>query len=628
MNGNSVFSVGTPRSNPNAVGKWYRAESYDVASTLSSTVSHIGEQLSSRRRDDELFMKMFGSYDISGMGESLPQYAPQKSLRFNLVKSATLTAQAHIGASKPFPAFVTSDADWELVKKARACEQAIKGVFHYTDFYQTASDVFLDATVASLGAVKVYLKAGRIHIDRVFPGELLVDVQEGLYGKPQNLYQVKLVDTDALAERFPKLASSIPFASTGDNGLFSWIDWSQKENLILVIEGWHLPSWDAKKDKYVGGRHVIATQNTVLVEEEWKRDTFPFAFYRWGRRLFGFYGYGIVEQLREQQRTINRLDSRINSIIHNLSVGHMVVWDNPNARVNTEHLTNSPLDIIKIKGTGQPPTIMSQNAVPTELWQMRQETIQDGYNEIGINEMQSRGERPKGVDSAVALREVQDAGSRRFRPKTQAFEGFVLETARLVIRELHDASERGDKLTIQAKKKRGTITLLEQINWKEVALKDEEYRLELVPRSSLPDSSAGRKQTVEDWYRAGFIDAKEARYLLEFPDLDRFNSLDLSAHEIILDSIEVMIEDGEYVFPEPTDDLELLIKLTTQSYNKFRLRKLPDDRLELLRRYIDDAKALIERAQTEMAPQGEPVAAPPGMGMQGAPTAVPPGLPS
>lgn len=615
MNGNEIFSYGTSKVGTNNADKWYRAESYDIATTLSSTVSHIGEQNSTRRKDDELFMKMFGSYDISGMGESLPKYASQKSLRFNLVKSAVLTAQAHIGASKPFPAFVTNDADWELVKKARACEQAIKGVFHYTNYYETASDIFLDASVASLGGVKVYTKAGRIQIERVFPGELLVDVQDGLYGKPQNLYQIKLVDKDALSDRFPKHATSLPFTSTGDDGLFSWIDWNQKENLVLVIEAWHLPSYDSKKEKYTGGRHVITTRNTVLIEDEWKRDTFPFAFYRWGKRLFGWYGYGIVEQLREQQRTINRLDSRINSIIHNLSVGHLVVWDNPSARVNTEHITNSPLDIIKIKGTGQPPTIMSQNAVPTELWQMRQETIRNGFEELGLNEMQSYGTKPAGIDSAVALREVQDAGSRRFKPKVQSFENFVLETARLVIRELHDATERGEKLTIQAKKKRGSITMLEQINWKEVALKDEEYRLELVPRSSLPDSSAGRKQTVEDWFRAGFIDSKEARYLLDFPDLERFNSLDLSAHEVILDSIETMVEDGEYVFPEPTDDLELLIKLTTQSYNKFRLRKLPDDRLDLLRRYIDDAKALIERAQAEMNPSQEPAGMTPNAAM-------------
>lgn len=586
----------------NRYNKWYKAEAHDVAHSVFATVSEIGNQNATRRADDERYMRMFGTYDISGMGEALPSYANAKSLRFNLVRSATLTAQAHIGSNKPFPAFVTTDADWSLTKKARGCELAVKGVFYYNSFYKTARKVFLDAAVSSLGALKVYYQNGRIKIERVFPGEILVDVREGFYGEPRNLYQAKLVDRDALAERFPKYRDDIEQSTSAQcEELFSWIDFSQKENLILVIEAWHLPSNDQKSGKPKGGKHVIAVQNAVLSSEEWKRETFPFAFYRWEERQFGFYGRGIVEQLRQHQRTINYIDMRIRDMMHALSRGKLVIWDNATSKVNTEHLTNSPIDILKIVGTGQPPTVMAQNAVPSEWWNYRMETIRNGFEEIGLNEMQSYGRKPPGIDSGVALREVDDAASKRFRPKVDDFDEFVLESARLIIRELKDAVDRGEKLTIQSKVKRGTKTLLELIDWSKVALKDEEYRLELTPRSKLPDTTYGRKQTVEDWYRAGFIDQKEARYLLDFPDLEGFNSLDLASHEIILESIETMIEDGEYVFPEPTDDLELLVKLATQSYNKFRLRKLPEDRLELLRRYVDDAQWLIKRAQQPTA---------------------------
>lgn len=604
--------------------KWYRCEPFEMANNLYNTVSMIGDQNQSRRRDDELFMKMFGTYDVTGMGEQLPMHANARSLRFNLLRSAAGTAQAHIGATKPFPAFVTTDADWTLAKKAKGCEQAVKGVFYYNNFYDTANAVFLDAVVSSIGGNKVYRKGGRVIIERVFPGEILVDVREGFYGSPRNLYQVKLVDREALAEKFPKYEIEINRSnSTDDNALFNWIDWSQKESLVLVIEAWHLPSYNEKTEKYVGGKHIISIQDTILRDEPWKRDTFPFAFFRWEKRQFGFHGRGIVEQLRQHQRTINYIDMRIRDMMHAISRGKLVIWDSPNAKVNTEHITNSPYDIIRVQGTGQPPTVMAQNSVPTEWWQWRQDTIQDGYREIGINEMQAQGVKPAGLDSGTALREYNDQGSVRFRPKVQAFEDYVLETGRLVIRELHDAAEAGEKMTIQAKVKRGSKTLLEQIDWSKVALRDEEYRLEASPRSSLPDTTYGRKQTVQDWYQAGFIDQKEARYLLDFPDIERFNSLDLASYEIILESIETMIEDGEYVFPEPTDDLELLIKLTTQSYNKFRMRKVPDDRLELLRRYIDDAKALIERATQATAQQAQPPQVPTDI-MAQAPQAGPP----
>lgn len=583
----------------NNYSKWFRSDQNDVAGSLYSTIIRIQNQNSSRRRDDELFMRMFGSYDIIGKGEKLPRYSDERSLRFNLLRSAALTAQAHIGALNPKAKFQTNDADWTLTRKARANEMAVSSIFDRNDFGEIKRAVFLDASVSSLGGVKVFSKNGEVKIERTFPGEILVDIREGYYGNPRNLYQVKLVDKDALSERFPKQFAAINQSVTGDVGLFPWLEYDSMENQVLLIEGWHIGAYNNKTKTFKGGKHVIAVRNAVLWDEDWNRETFPFAFYRWERRQCGFYGRGIVEQLRTNQRTLNYIDKRIRDMMHYLSRGKLVVWDNGNSKVNMEHMTNAPWDIIRVHGSGNPPTVISQNSVPTEWWKWRQETIQNGYAEIGINEMQSAGQKPPGIDSGVALREVQDAGAKRFRPKVQSWERFHVDVAKLVIRELKDMADRGENPIMHSKIRRGPLTLLQTIDWKKNALEDDEYRLEVTPASSLPDTTAGRKQAVEDWYRAGFINAQEARALLQFPDLERFNSLDLASYEIILDAIETIIEDGEYKFPEPTDDLQLALKLSTQSYNKFRLRKAPEDRLELLRRYMNDVKALLERAQQE-----------------------------
>ena len=95
---------------------------------------------------------------------------------------------------------------------------------------------------------------------------------------------------------------------------------------------------------------------------------------------------------------------------------------------------------------------------------------------------------------------------------------------------------------------------------------------------------------------AGLCTQQEAKALLDHPDLERFKSLDLAAYECVLDTIENIIEDGKYYPPEPTDDLELAIKLATQSYNKFRLRGVPQSRLDLLLQYLDDVQALLGMA--------------------------------
>lgn len=574
--------------------KWYKASSGDIPAAMTTTVRRIANQLSRRRADDALFLTMYGQRDIFGAGETIGVSAEDR-LKFNLCRSAVNTAQAHIGSLRPKPKFLTNDGDWSLTRKAKACEQAVQGVFYANDFYHLASLAFVDACVSSLGGVKVYAHDGRVKIERTFPGEILCDVREGYYGEPQTLYQVKLVDKEALQDAYPSQRDAIQRSQAGDLSLFEWLGYDDTTDQVLVMEGWRLGQWNRSTNKFTPGKHVIAIQNAVLFQEKWERVRFPFAFYRWETRQAGFFGMGIVEELRAHQRTINYMHLRIRDMMHYISRGKLMVFDN--AKINTESLTNHPMDMIKVKGGGRAPVVVNQNAVPTEWWSWRREIIEDGYRQIGFNRMQAAGEKPPGLDAAVAIREYNDVGSRRARVKVQDFEGFVVDTAQLVIEEMNAMAEAGELKSIQSTVRKGSGSALQMVDWKDNCLDEDVFRLQVSPASSLPDSTAGRTATVLDWYKAGFINVVEAKALLDMPDLEAFKSLDLAAYNNILDAIETMIEDGDYIFPEPTDDLVLLVKLTTQSLNKFKLRKAPDDRLELLRQYISDAQWLIEKSK-------------------------------
>ncbi len=538
---------------------------------------------------------MYGQRDIYGRGEATSgyytnRYDPDK-LSFNLCRAVVNTAQAHIGATRPKPKFQTNDANWTLARKAQKCEQAVNAVFYDQKYHKLSSQAFVDASVCSIGALKVYGKNGKVHIERVFPGELLVDVREGYYGTPANLYQVKLVDKYVLKELYPKKVWEIESSTDTDLGLqlFQWLGHDSTTEQALVMEAWHLPN-----SKGQGGRRVICVKNGVLLSEPWTRDHFPFSVYRWETRQAGYYGMGIVEELRIHQRTLNYIDTRIRDMMHANSRSTLVVPRGSNT--NLTHIDNDPRTILQIASTGERPFLWTANAVPSEWWQERENTIKSAFSQVGVNRMQLSGEKPPGIEAAVALRELNDQGSKRFRIKIQEFEQFAIDTAKLVIHELRSMAENGDLKPIKAKSKTRTKTLLEDIDWKEVALDETEYRLEVQSASSLPDSTPGRIQTVQDWYQAGFINQQEAKALLDFPDLEAYKNLDLASYEIILDSIESIIEEGVYVFPEPTDDLDLAIKLATQSYNKYRLRNAPTERLELLLQYIDDVKHWQEQA--------------------------------
>jgi len=542
-----------------------------------------------RRRDDALFLKMYGQRDIYGAGETSAEYDPDK-LSFNLSRAVVSTAQAHIGSIRTKPRFQTSDANWSLSRRARVCEDAVKAIFYQQKYYDLATMVFQDAAVCSLGGIKIYPRDGEVQLERVYPGEILVDIRESYYGHPKNLYQVKLVDKYVLSDMFPAKEFDInrSVGSGREANLFGWLGYEMGIDQVLVVEGWHLPDGKGK-----GGRHVLSVRHAVLHDERWAHKTFPFAFYRWEERAVGFYGMGIVEELRAYQRSLNYLDKRIRDMIHFNSISKLVV---PGAgKVNIEQLSNDPAEIIKIASVGERPFSWVANAVPPELFAERQRIIDQAFLQTGMNRMLMAGEKPAGITAAVALRELNDQGSKRFMIKVQQYEQLAVDTAKLIVTVL-SLGESGVAKPIWISRKKRSATVYETVNWKDVALEPDEYRLEVQPASALPDSTAGRNQTVQDWLSAGLINVQEAKQLLEFPDLDAFQSLDLAPYHVILDAIESIVEDGEYVFPEPTDDLDLALKLATLSYSKFRLRKAPSDRLELLLQYVDDVKHWQEQA--------------------------------
>jgi Bacteriophage head to tail connecting protein len=604
--------------------RWWTLPKEDAHGALFQTVRRIATQNAGRRTDDTIFMRMYGARDVIGRGEEggtdprrhlRTRANGLETLKTNLVRSVVNTAAAHIASKRPAARFQTDDADWALVNKAQACEQAVKGIFYQNDVYGLGEEGFKDASIASLGALYVYSGNGRVKIERVMPTEILVDVRDGYYGHPRTLYRVKLVDRLIVKEAFG--LKDLPEATTDRQliKLFDWLPWDSQLDQVVVVAGWRLGNDD---DEAPAGKHIVACQGKTLDLRDWNRQRFPFSFFRWEKRQAGFHGCGIVEELRGHQRSLNYLDARIADAMHIASRTNLVTFQLAGGKksVNVHHIDNNPSTIIDVKGGGQAPQQLVVNAVPTEWFQRRREIMEDGYAQIGVSQLQATGQVPMGIKSGVAIREVQDAGSKRWQCKSQAYEQWLgVDTAKLVIDELREMAERGEVKPIPVKRRRGSLAKVEMIDWSKVALEDHEYTLEVSPASSLPDTTAGRKQTVEDWAQAGKITGPQALALSQSPDLERYLGLALASYEVILDTIDRIVEKGEYYPPEPTDDLELAVSLVTESYNKFRLRRLPPDRLDLLLEYLDDLRAMGEAAQAQAQPQAQPQSpeqAPPG----------------
>ena len=99
------------------------------------------------------------------------------------------------------------------------------------------------------------------------------------------------------------------------------------------------------------------------------------------------------------------------------------------------------------------------------------------------------------------------------------------------------------------------------------------------------------------------FDQDEARELLDFPDISKANQIKLAPRNAVIAYIEKMIETGDYYPIEPYQDIALTLVLAQSYYLEGRTKGMPEERLELLRRLMQEIKAKQEQAQAVMEQQ-------------------------
>lgn len=160
----------------------------------------------------------------------------------------------------------------------------------------------------------------------------------------------------------------------------------------------------------------------------------------------------------------------------------------------------------------------------------------------------------------------------------------------------------------------------EKLSWKDVSLDDSAYTLQCFPTSMLPQTPAGRLQTVQEFMASGLIPQDQALDLLDIPDLDDFRSRATAPLNAARARVNAMLDGEPYEAPEAFDNPDVILAYALPTYLEERENGCPEPRLAELRRYINDAIAL------KQPPPQEPAAMPMGVdpaAMGALPQAVP-----
>lgn len=598
----TVKTKKTNKTSPESYNWWRAKSKAELCQQVIETASFLKEQQQYRYRQAAIHARLYGnmplatfagaSYNRLGQQNNLPVDRPT----MNVVQSCVDTLVSRLAQAKPRPTFLTDGGEYKERNLAKQLNHFIAGELYQTKAAQLAELVLRDAAILGSGCIKVYEDDNeRVALDRVMLTELFVDTNDAFYGNPRSLYQLKLVDRSMLLEMFPEYKSEVQKAEQAypDNS-----GESQKtiSDQVMVVEAWHLPSSKKASD----GRHVIVCSAGILLDEEYKDESFPFVFIHFSPRLVGLWGQGLAEQLTGTQLEINKILVTVSQSISLVGVPRIFVEDG--SKVVHAHLNNSIGSIITYRGTK--PEYSVAPSIHPEMYAQLQRLIEYAYQQSGISALAATSQKPAGLNSGEAIRNYDDLQSDRFATLAKKYDELFVDLSYKIIYKAKEIAERTGKYQTVYPNKNGA----KEIDLPKAELLENPFVIQCFDTSSLPKQPAGRLEKVVEMMQSGLIDPNEGRRLLDFPDLEQVDKLATAAEERIYKTLDDIIDSSKYEPPDPYTDIALGIKIVTQYYNLYAQCNLEESKLELLRQWHGQLLALQQASMPPPMPGAVPAA--------------------
>lgn len=566
-----------------------------------------------------LFAGAHVSCGVRGSTRRGRAYQPS-TLPDNVCRTLVDTLQAKIGKHRPLPKALTARGDWKRQRRARKLTQFCEGVFYKQKIFTHYGPMAIrDSGVFGSGYVAVLVHGKTICTERVMPWELFVDERDAEYGSPRNLYRLRRVDMSVLLELYGRTESG-GFSTTVKAALEAaknqrWMhrdqtaqDVSDTTDRVDVLEAWHLcdaiDAHESGDDHKCTGRHVVMVRDHVLVDEEWDWFTFPIAPLRYSEPMVGWHGSGLVEQVEGYQYEINASNEKL-SEMHKLSGSLITVPDGGDV-VATE--VNNDVGTILRCAPGFEPKVHQLDLVSATLSARVPEMVQRAMNSSGISQMAAMSQKPSGINSGIALQTLDDVETERFVIFGRQYESWCLLMAQLYVCAAKQIAAEYGEFAVGVPMRAGLL----ELSWSDVEI--DGYELRIFPTSELSTKPAAQLEKLEAWFNVGLFDGETLLRLNDNPDVQAELELRIADKMVIDDMIERMLdadeddEEDAYMAPTPYQDYEWAKQRAQQKLNRAVLDGAPEFNQEMLRRFIADCQAELERMHgTPMPAPGAPI---------------------
>lgn len=568
--------------------RWWRTESRYRYTVLHRALEDVYKTSDNRLWSYDRGVRLYSEKLEVVVGRNLSTPA---RLDFNLVSTLALTAQSHlVEYPAPRAAIYTEGGLWETRQRGQDLQKWLSAAVLTTGADEEIRDLSaVRCAVFGDGPTKVGSRFGRLTVESVRPWELFAHQEDERAGNLRTLYHLHEEDRGVLAHLYPQRKHVEKIDNTEGWGLLPWgrfgPSYGARSHRIPVLEAWHLPSSPDAED----GRHVVAIENHVLLDEPWASPRFPFAWWRWKRPAGGgWWSAGIADSCGEFQRQIAVLVQRLQQAIDLTCNPRLLA---PRASKPSPWPPTNEMGGITWYNGNVPPAWDVARAVSPEIAGQIERLWAQGFKQEGISEMAAMGVKPAGLNSGEALRVYADKASGRLGRYSKGEQRVYVQIARLEIDEARRLTEQDPEFTVVYQDQR--LHTVERIAFADVDLDDDAFVIREGEVSSLPESPAGRRALVADMLATGQIDPTQARRFNRDPDLAAEEELLDARSSLLKKNIEDMLfGSGAYHPPEGLDDLAEAKTLIGAYYAKARAEGVSPERLALARKWAAAVVAL------------------------------------
>lgn len=570
----------------------------------------------------------FGGSYFTGGSVSYTTFNLEDISTWNVSRSVIMTLAAMIGRNKPRGRFVTTNGRFGQRRRAKKASQFVAGWAKEVDLYALTFETLVDALVTDGGYVQLYEEGGRVKIQRVLANEITFDQFDGMYGAPRTMYRRRPIAKDVLLAKFGKKSAAARSAIESAETISAQGS-EDAQSFVWVREAWHLPATDKSGDGY----HLIAVEGEggTLFEEEWTKPYFPILGLHYEKARTGPYGRSLMGQLSPLQTSLNRLLMRIDKAQRLLMGGKIAI--KRGSRIIKSQLSNQIAGILEYTDT--PPQPLEWKIMQPEIYSWVETVVQKFYDLPGISRNASQGVKEPGLNSGAAIRESIDLQATRVQTFAQSWEQFHVRIFEIVTDMVADIVADGVEEEVESKvrkrvrkgrgyayrvytkkttkKKCGSYKvvapgnrLLEPIDWAELEIDRAEYTVECYPVSNLPMTPQGRLDFVSEMLTSGLWDIERAKTAMDDLDVQEADDVQTAIQRLIDKQMEGMIYDGVPSHPDEFMPYQQLLKNAALYLALGVVDGAPKKHLALLRRYVDEAKAI----QKQMAANAPPPPAP------------------